>query len=110
MKAHCLPFSQIPHTTKLLLDFLSWSPPIQQFYPRSPYFQDWMKEDETLNPRYDSSRRERVVAILERQNKAFGGSAKAQENIRRLRAGAAAVVTGQQVGLFGGPVFSFIRH
>lgn len=109
MKAHCLPFSQIPHTTKLLLDFLSWSPPIQQFYPRSPYFQDWMKEDETLNPRYDSSRRERVVAILERQNKAFGGSAKAQENIRRLRAGAAAVVTGQQVGLFGGPVFSLYK-
>ena len=108
MKAQCLPFSQIPHTTKLFADFLSWAPPIRQFYPRSGHFQDWLK-DETPNSRYDDSRRERVAAILERQNKVWGVAAKTQENIARFRAGAAVVVTGQQVGLFGGPVFSLYK-
>jgi len=39
VKAHCLPFAQIPHSTRLFLDFLSGAPGIQHFYPRSPYFQ-----------------------------------------------------------------------
>ena len=108
MKAQCLPFSQIPHTTKLLADFLSWAPPIKQFYSRPPHFREWLKQ-ETPNSRYDASRRERVAAILERQNKAWGVSSKTHENVARFRAGAAAVVTGQQVGLFGGPVFSLYK-
>jgi len=108
VKAQCLPFSQIPHTTKLLADFLSWAPPIKQFYSRPPHFREWLKQ-ETPNSRYDASRRERVAAILERQNKAWGVSSKTHENVARFRAGAAAVVTGQQVGLFGGPVFSLYK-
>lgn len=108
MKAERLPFNQIPHTTKLFADFLSWAPPIRRFYPRSPHFQEWLK-DETPNSRYDASRRERVAVIVERQNKVWGASAKTQENIARFRAGASAVVTGQQVGLFGGPVFSLYK-
>ena len=31
MKAHCLPFSQIPHTTALFSDFLAYTPSIQSF-------------------------------------------------------------------------------
>jgi len=107
MKAHCLPFSQIPHTSKLFADFLSSSPTVQRFYPRSPHFDQWLKE--VPNDGYDSSRRERVAAVLERQNRDFGAWAKVQENLGRFRAGAAAVVTGQQVGLFGGPGFSIYK-
>ncbi len=47
---------------------------------------------------YDSERRQKVAAILERQNKEWGASARTLENISRLKSGAAAVVTGQQVG------------
>jgi bacillithiol biosynthesis cysteine-adding enzyme BshC len=108
VKSQCLPFRQIPHTTPLFTDFLSWSPSIQPFYSRSPHFAEWLK-DETSAVRYDSARRERVAAILERQNKAWGASPKTLENIARLRNGASAVVTGQQVGLFGGPLFSFFK-
>ena len=50
-----------------------------------------------------------MAAILARQNEAWGGSEKTLDNIRRLRAGAASVVTGQQVGLFGGPLFSIFK-
>lgn len=108
MKSECLPFNQIPHTTPLFSDFLSDHSKVQQFYPRSPYFNRWMK-DEAGAIRYDPARRERVAAILLRQNEAWGASPKALENIRRLRAGAATVVTGQQVGLFGGPLFSIFK-
>jgi bacillithiol biosynthesis cysteine-adding enzyme BshC len=59
--------------------------------------------------RYDPVRRERVAAVLERQNRAWGESSRTQENIARLRRGAFAIVTGQQVGLFGGPLFSIFK-
>ena len=108
MKAHCLPFAQIPHTTQLFTDFLSYSPPVQSFFPRSPYFDEWLTE-EAAKISYDSARRERVSALLERQNRSWGASPKTFENLNRLRKGAAAVVTGQQVGLFGGPMFAIYK-
>ncbi len=108
MKSECLPFSQIPHTTPLFSDFLSAHSKVQQFYPRSAYFNQWMR-DEAAAIRYDAARRERVATILLRQNESWGGSSKTLENIRRLRAGATAAVTGQQVGLFGGPLFSIFK-
>lgn len=108
MKAHCLPFSQIPHTTRLFQDFLAYSPPVQPFYPRPPHFADWLK-DEAARLSYDPSRRERISSILERQNKSWDASARTLANLDRLRHGAAAVVTGQQVGLFGGPMFAIYK-
>ncbi len=108
MKAHCLPFSQVPHTTRLFNDLLAYSPNIRPFYPRSPLFHEWMKE-EAAAISYDRSRRERVAAVLERQNSSWNASPKTLANIDRLRQGAAAVVTGQQVGLFGGPMFAIYK-
>ena len=108
MKSECLPFSQIPHTTRLFADFLSNYSKVQQFYPRSAYFNQWFK-DEASNLSYVAERRELVAAILDRQNRSWNASAKALENVARLRAGASTVVTGQQVGLFGGPSFTIFK-
>jgi bacillithiol biosynthesis cysteine-adding enzyme BshC len=108
VKAHCLPFAQIPHNTRLFLDFIAGSPTVQSFYPRSPNLKQWVKEEASAL-HYDQSRRERVSEILERQNRSWGASPQTLANIARLRAGAAAIVTGQQVGLFGGPVFSIYK-
>jgi bacillithiol synthase len=108
VKAHCLPFAQIPHTTRLFTDFLAYSSNVQPFYPHSPHFREWSKaEAPTLQ--YDASRRERVNAILERQNKSWDASPQTFANLSRLRNGAAAIVTGQQVGLFGGPMFAIYK-
>ena len=108
MKSECLPFTQIPHSTPLFTDFLSYSPKVQKFYPHSPFFNQWLK-DEASQLKYGSERRQRVSSVLERQNQYWGASEKTLANIGRLRAGASAVVTGQQVGLFGGPVFSIFK-
>jgi len=108
VKAQCLPFGQIPHTTRLFTDFLSAAAGVAQFYPRGPHFTEWLK-DEAGKIQYDPQRRSRVAAILECQNKAWNASPKTLENIARLREGAYAAVTGQQVGLFGGPLFSILK-
>jgi bacillithiol biosynthesis cysteine-adding enzyme BshC len=108
VKSQCLPFTQIPHTTRLFTDFLSYSPSVRQFYPHSPHFGEWLKT-EAANLQYDPARREQVSAILERQNKSWGASPKTLSNLNRFRRGAAAIVTGQQVGLFGGPMFSIYK-
>lgn len=108
MNTHCVPFQQIPHTTRLFLDYLTYAPSIRGFYPRSPIFADWITEEAT-RVQYDALRRQRVSDILERQNRGWAASAKVTANVARLRNGALAAVTGQQVGLFGGPLFSIFK-
>src|SRR5208337_3362886 len=108
VKAQCLPFSQIPHTTRLFTDFLAYTSSVQPFYPHSPHFSEWLKAEASAL-QYDPSRRELVSAILERQNKSWDASPQTFANLSRLRSGAAAIVTGQQVGLFGGPMFSIYK-
>src|SRR5260370_28441033 len=108
MTAQCLPFRQIPHSTRLFLDYLDHTPAVQPFYPRSANFLSWAA-DESARIKYPADRRKRIAEILERQNKSCGASAKTLENVARFRDGAFAVVTGQQVGLFGGPVFSIYK-
>ncbi len=108
MNSHCFPFRQIPHSNRLFLDYLDHVPEVRAFYPRSARFLDWA-QDEASQLKYPAERRERVAAILERQNKSFGASQQAFANIAAFRSGASAVVTGQQVGLFGGPAFSIYK-
>ena len=108
LKSHCFPFRQVPHSTRLFLDFLEHTPCVQPFYRRSPMFLEWV-QDEARQVQYPADRRARVADIFERQNKGFGSSQKTLENIVAFRSGALALVTGQQVGLFGGPVFSLYK-
>ncbi len=104
----CIPFTQIPHTSQLFRDYLYDFPRVQRFYSRNPRQRDWLGEASS-SLHYDQHRRERVADILERQNRAFGASQETLEGIQRLRQGASAAVTGQQVALFGGPLFSLLK-
>ena len=108
LKSEFLPFSQIPHTTRFFCDFLSSNPKAMQFYSRPANFRSWMK-DEAARVRYPDDRRAQVAAVLERQNRAWGAGPRTFDNLARLRAGAMALVTGQQVGLLGGPLFSILK-
>ncbi|HYA95818.1 MAG TPA: bacillithiol biosynthesis BshC, partial [Terriglobales bacterium] len=108
VQSHCLSFRQVPHSTRLFLDYLYQFDNVGRFFPRPPFARDWLK-DETARLHYDAPRRERVAAALERQNRAWGASQETLDNIARFRAGASAVVTGQQVALFGGPLFSVYK-
>jgi bacillithiol biosynthesis cysteine-adding enzyme BshC len=108
LETECLPFSNIPHTTRLFDHFLHSFDRVKQFYARPPLSQDWWAE-EIRKIQYPAERRQAVAEILERQNRELGAGEKALANIQRLREGAPAVVTGQQVGLFGGPMFCVLK-
>jgi len=104
VEPECLPFSSIPHTSRLFDDFLHHFDKVRKFYPQPPLPGSWSGEEKERIV-YPDDRRKTVTEILERQNRELGAGAKTMQNIQRLRNGAAAVVTGQQVGLFGGPLF-----
>src|ERR1051326_3820275 len=108
LESQCFPFSRIPHTTRLFDDYLHHFDKVRQFYARPPLQQDWW-QDEIKKIEYPEERRQQVAAVLERQNREFGAGEKTLANIERLRAGAPAMVTGQQVGLFGGPLFCILK-
>jgi bacillithiol biosynthesis cysteine-adding enzyme BshC len=108
VNSQCLPFSQIPHTTRLFSDYISNFSKLERFYSATPYGDAWI-HDKSSRDRYEPKRREAVAAILERQNRNWGASPKTLENVLRLRNGASVVVTGQQVGLFGGTAFSIYK-
>jgi len=103
----CISFCSIPHTTKLFADFLSHSPEIQRFFPYS--FDPVHIAQRAKNVPRGTEIHRRVADALERQNRSWGSSEKTLTNIQRLREGAHAVVTGQQVGLFGGPLMTLLK-
>ena len=107
VRADCVPFSSVPHTSRLYLDYLSRSQKISQFYPRSADSR-WAV-DEARALKFDDARRETVADLLRRQNESCNASSETLRNIERLRNGAVAAVSGQQVGLFGGPLFSVLK-
>jgi bacillithiol biosynthesis cysteine-adding enzyme BshC len=104
----CLPFSSIPNTSRLFDDFLHHFDKVQAFYSRPPVARSWW-EEEKRRVVYPGERRSAVAGILERQNREFGAGQLTFQNLQRFREGAPVVVTGQQVGLFGGPLFCLLK-
>lgn len=101
----CYPVSLLPRQTRIFLDYASHREPIAPFFVSTPWSTEWR----SFVPVQDSALRQSVADLLLEQNRAWGASEKTLENIQRLRAGAAAVVTGQQVALFGGPLFTLFK-
>jgi bacillithiol biosynthesis cysteine-adding enzyme BshC len=108
VSSECLPFTNIPHSSKLFLDYLHHTDRVSHFYRRSFNVSTWASQESALI-RYNEERRRDVANILERQNHAWGWSAKTADNLGKFREGAAVVVTGQQVGVFGGPLFAILK-
>jgi bacillithiol biosynthesis cysteine-adding enzyme BshC len=103
----CFSFANVPHTTSIFRDFLSYSPDIRKFFPTQPDVAHIAAFAKSV--KRDPERQGKVADVLEHQNRVWGASDATLRNIQRLREGAFAVVTGQQVGLFGGPLLSFLK-
>jgi bacillithiol biosynthesis cysteine-adding enzyme BshC len=109
MNATCIPYTQVPHSTVLLTDYLYHFDRVSHFFSGSPFNpQSYQAVAAQLGKL--ETRRGEIADVLARQNRAFGCSEPTLENIERLRApGTFAVVTGQQVGLFSGPAFTLYK-
>ena len=107
MECRTLPFRQLPHQPKLFTQFLDDFPAVRQFYPHPPTLPEIKESIKSLD--YPAERRAAVVEILREQNAALGAGSAAQANLDRFAAGALAVVSGQQVGLFSGPAYAIYK-
>ncbi len=105
VKTECYPISMLPGLSRLFLDFADRREALAPFYTASAYSTEWMVKPPVLAP----AQREALCDLLEQQNRGFGAADPVFENIARLRNGAGAVVTGQQVTLFGGPLFTILK-
>ena len=111
MESHCLPFREIPHTAQLYSLFLDDFSRVASYYAHPPTAAGI--DAAAREVRLDPGVRRAVVEILREQNRRFGPGetldAAAARNLDRLAAGAVAIVTGQQVGLFSGPAYTIYK-
>src|SRR5580704_414260 len=107
MECRALPFRQLPHHSKLFIQFLDNFPAVKQFYGHPPTIQAVNETARSID--YPRQRRTEVAEILREQNAALGAGEATRENLERFRKGAVAVVSGQQVGLFGGPAYAVYK-
>ena len=109
MESQCIPYTRVPKSSALLLDYLYHFDRVAQFYNGSPFDAESYRRLADDLKGLQRNRAE-LAAILERQNKAFGCAEPTLANIRRLNDPATfAVVTGQQVGLLSGPAFTLYK-
>jgi bacillithiol synthase len=98
---------QLPHATKLFRDYIENFSKVRSFYEHVPDLKVAARYAKSLH--FPPERRREVAGILRAQNLLYGSGEETQKNLQRLADGAVAVVSGQQVGLFGGPAFSFYK-
>ena len=107
LNIECMPFSAIPHNSRLFLDFFFDFPKVSAFYAHRPTSDAVLEHARTLE--FSAERRQKVADILLRQNRRWGVDGAALKSIERLRNGAVACISGQQVGIFGGPLYSLLK-
>ncbi|HXN53950.1 MAG TPA: bacillithiol biosynthesis cysteine-adding enzyme BshC [Candidatus Acidoferrum sp.] len=102
-----IPFRRLPHQPKLFVRLIDDYSSVKQFYAHPPKLEEVKRVASSLD--YPAERRREVARILREQNTAFGANAAAMSNLEKLERGAVAVVSGQQVGLFGGPAYAVYK-
>lgn len=112
MSTECYPISTLFPTTKIFRDFLamddSQSSPVRQWYGAPPLAGAWMPAAKSVQQKSPEHRAALADALRE-QSLRFGAGEVTLGNIEKLRAGASALVTGQQVGLLGGPLLTLLK-
>ena len=110
LQTESLPFSEIPQQSKLFIEYQRNPSALKRYYPSAveSHTQISARIPEVLaNHKAD---RKQLCDALEMMNVKCGASAKTLENINLLReSDCVAVVTGQQSGLFTGPLYTIYK-
>jgi bacillithiol biosynthesis cysteine-adding enzyme BshC len=116
MSVECFPITVLPHVSQLYRDYLAMADSaedaaVRRWYGTEPFAGKWMRavSADAKESGFDSKNRNALADLLEQQAIEFGASEAAKANIENLRTGARAVVTGQQVVLFGGPLLTILK-
>lgn len=110
LRVETLHFDQIPHQTRLFLDYLKDPVSLRHFYPSAIRFHHELPQraPEVLAAyRVD---RNAVCNALAAMNQRWGAGEPTLKNIELLReSDSIAVVSGQQAGLFTGPLYTIYK-
>src|ERR1041385_7842911 len=110
LRVETLPFERVPHQTRLFLDYLNDPVALGRFYPAAVRYHHELPQripEVLAGQRFD---RQRVADALERMNTRWGAPKETLENIELLRdPETIAVVSGQQAGLFTGPLYTIYK-
>src|ERR1700754_721009 len=108
MSSECFPITVLPHVSELYRAYLAMADSpgdaiVRRWYGAEPFAGKWVGRVAPVK------HAEALAELLELQAVEFGSSDAVKKNIAMLRTGARAVVTGQQVVLFGGPLLTLLK-
>jgi bacillithiol synthase len=108
MSTECFPITVLPHVSQIYRDYLAMAESasdaaVRRWYGAEAFAGRWIGKGAPVK---DAGA---LADLLDRQAVEFGAGDAAKANIAKLRAGARAVVTGQQVVLFGGPLLTILK-
>jgi bacillithiol synthase len=110
LRVEALSFDRIPHQSRLFLDYLKDPLALRNFYPSAVRFHHELQQrvpDVLSAYRVD---RTRVCDALAAMNQRWGAGQATLKNIELLREeDCIAVVSGQQAGLFTGPLYTIYK-
>lgn len=110
LRVEPLPFERVPHQSRLFLRYLEDPTALREFYPEVVRHHGELPARAERVLEAHRADRDALADALADLNSRWGAKAKTLENVERLRSPrAVAVVTGQQVGLFTGPLYTIYK-
>jgi bacillithiol biosynthesis cysteine-adding enzyme BshC len=105
-----LPFERVPGQSRLFLEYLKDPTQLRRLYPEAVRFHHELADRRGRVLDNYATDRDALCDALADMNASWGAGAETLENVRRLRSrDSVAVVTGQQVGLFTGPLYTLYK-
>ncbi|HEV7744304.1 MAG TPA: bacillithiol biosynthesis cysteine-adding enzyme BshC, partial [Pyrinomonadaceae bacterium] len=110
LRVETLSFDRIPHQTRLFLDYLRDPIALREFYPSAVRFHHELSSRAPEVLAAHQTDRNALCDALQDMNAAWGAGEETLKNIQLLRdADCLAVVSGQQAGLFSGPLYTIYK-
>jgi bacillithiol biosynthesis cysteine-adding enzyme BshC len=110
LRVERLSFERVPQQTRLFLDYLRDPTSLKNFYPSAVRYHHELSARAPEVLAAHKTDRAALCDALEEMNRAWGAGAETLANVARLRSDTCiAVVSGQQVGLFTGPLYTIYK-
>ena len=110
LRVETIPFDRIPNQSRLFLDYLNDPIALRRFYPSAVRFHHELPARALEVLGAHKTDRDALCRALARMNQSWGASEQTLGNIKLLNErDCIAVVSGQQAGLFTGPLYTIYK-